>query len=391
MARKVVAMEAKLLAVLSAGLSVSVTELCAELGISRQSFYKYRRRFAEEGAAGLVERSRRPGRSPQLISVELEDEIVRLRKELPLDNGARTIAYHLARQGRWPVPSVATIHRALVRRGLVVAQPHKAPPSKGVRFEYPLPNGAWQIDATQWALVDGRQVWIMDILDDHSRLLVAAVACAQPSGDAAWEAFCAGTARWGVPARVMSDNGRCFTARFGPYGGEADFERDLRVLGVQHILSSPGHPQTCGKLERQHDTLKSWLRTKPRVRSLPGLQRQLDTYAEFYNHHRPHSALNGATPHERWTATPPDQPGPPTPLPTHAGIRRVDPNGRISWDNYRIAVGMQHAGSDLLVITRGNHVTIFNTHGLIDRRTIDPTRTYQPSGRPPGRPPKHPH
>src|SRR5436305_13955111 len=117
MARKVTAMETRLLAVFTAGLkSVSVSRLCAELGISRQTFYKYRRRFEEEGPVGLAERSRRPHRSPGMIPAVLEDEIVRLRKELPLDNGAQTIAYHLARAGL-PVPAVPTIHRALVRRG----------------------------------------------------------------------------------------------------------------------------------------------------------------------------------------------------------------------------------------------------------------------------------
>ena len=124
-------MEAKLRAVLSGGVSaVPVKDLCAELEISRQTFYKYKRRWQAEGPAGLVERSRRPHRSPGLMPVELEEEILRLRKSLPLDNGAQTIAYYLARTG-WAVPSVATIHRALVRRGMVVAQPHKRPRSRG--------------------------------------------------------------------------------------------------------------------------------------------------------------------------------------------------------------------------------------------------------------------
>jgi winged helix-turn helix protein len=106
MVRKVTAMETRLLAVFTAGLkSVSVSGLCAELGVSRQTFYKYRRRFVAEGPAGLAERSRRPHRSPGMIPAEVEDEIVRLRKELPLDNGAQTIGYHLARSG-WAVPSV---------------------------------------------------------------------------------------------------------------------------------------------------------------------------------------------------------------------------------------------------------------------------------------------
>src|SRR3954464_2269331 len=116
MAQKVVVMETKLRAVLAADLPVPVTQLCAELGISRQTFYKYKRRWDAEGPAGLVERSRRPHRSPTRIDAALEDEIVRLRRSLRVDNGAQAIAYQLARAG-WAVPAVATIHRALVRRG----------------------------------------------------------------------------------------------------------------------------------------------------------------------------------------------------------------------------------------------------------------------------------
>ena len=379
-------MEAKLLAVLSAQVPVSVSKLCAELGISRQTFYKYRRRFVVEGPAGLVERSRRPHRSPQLIDAVLEDEILRLRKTRESDNGALAIHYQLVRQGRRHVPSVATVHRVLVRRGQVVPQPQKAPPSKGIRFEYPAPNGAWQIDATQWALVDGQQVWIMDVLDDHSRLMIASLACHGPTGAAAWQAFCDGTTRWGLPARVMSDNGRCFTARFLHLGGEADFERDLRALGVQHILSSPGHPQTCGKIERQHQTVKGWLNSQPPARSLPELQHRLDDYLDHYNYQRPHSALVGATPHERWSATPPDGPGPPIELAPNSAIRRVDPDGKLPWNGYVIGIGQTLAGAELLIISRDHQLTIFGPTGLVERRTIDPTRRYQPSGRPPGRP-----
>jgi transposase InsO family protein len=390
MAQKELAMEAKLLAALTAEVSVPVSQLCAELGISRQSFYKYRRRFAEEGPGGLVERSRRPHRSPQLMDPALEDEIVRLRKSLPLDNGARTISYHLARRG-WPVPALSSIHRALVRRGLVVAQPHKAPSTKGHRFEYPLPNGAWQIDATCWALTSKREVWIMDIIDDHSRLMVSSLACHGPTSEAAWTALCDGIARYGLPARVMSDNGACFTARFRHDLGEAAFERDLRALGIQHLLSSPGHPQTCGKIERQHQTLKAWLGDRPRARNLAGLQHQLDDYLAFYNHDRPHSALRGATPAEAWTAKAPDVASPPIELPANAGIRRVGPNSRINWAGYEIGIGAHLRGHELLVIARDLDVAIFGNDGLIRRFTIDPTRTYQPSGRPVGRPPKRPH
>lgn len=381
-------METKLRAVFAAGLAgISTTDLCAELEISRQTFYKYKRRWEAEGPAGLVERSRRPHRSPGLISAELEDEIVRLRKTLPLDHGAQAIAYHLGRSG-WAVPAVSTIHRALVRRGLVIAAPQKRPRSAVRRFEWPRPNDAWQIDATRWALRSGREVWVMDVLDDHSRLVVAARACSGPTGDAAWDAFCDGTARHGVPAHVMSDNGVCFTGRLVS-GGEAAFERDLRALGVVHVRSSPGHPQTCGKIERFHQTLKRWLRKQPLARSHRQLQDQLDNFVAFYNHDRPHRALHGATPAERWHATEratarlaiPDVP--------HAGLYTVGANGIFGWGHHhRIGVGVEHAGQPVLVIARDDDIAVFGHDGLLRRFQLDRTRNYQPTGKPAGRKPK---
>ena len=370
-------METKLRAVMAAGFGgVTVSALCAELGISRQSFYKYRRRWEAEGPAGLVERSRRPAWSPALMSVELEEEIVRLRKTLPLDNGAQTIAYHLARAG-WQVPSVRTIHRALVRRGMVLAQPSKRPRSSWCRFEWPRPNDAWQIDATHWVLRSGREVWVMDILDDHSRLAIAARVCSGPTGDAAWSTFCEGTERHGVPAHVMSDNGTCFTGRFLS-GAEAAFERDLRSLGVSHIRSTPGHPQTCGKIERWHQTLKKWLRARPLARTSGELQRQLEDFVTFYNHDRPHRALHGDTPAERWAASERAGPGAPIDAIPNATLHRVQTNNLIAWGSHRIAVGPGLRGQQLLVIARGDDLAVFGPTGLIHRLTLDRSRNYQP-------------
>lgn len=381
-----VGMGTRLLAVLTADLkSIRVTELCQELGISRQTFYKYRRRFHAEGPAGLVEQSRRPHRSPNLMSAGLEDEIVRLRKELPLDRGAATIAYHLERAG-WPVPSVGTIHRALVRRGLVTPQPQKRPRSSYRRFEWPRPNDAWQIDATRWVLAGGREVWIMDLLDDHSRVAVAAQACGGPTTEAAWAAFCQAAGDWGVPAHVMSDNGPCFTGRLS--GGETDFERDLRALGVRHIPSSPHHPQTCGKLERFHQTLKGWLAGQSRAASPAELQAQLDTFLVFYNHHRPHRALRGATPAECWVASAPAGPGAPIPAPPRAGLRTVSSIGVIDWRGFQIGIGASLAGQRLVVIAHDDHLSIFGVGGLVRSLDLYLTRRYQPTGKPPGRPGK---
>lgn len=379
MAQKVVTMEDKLAAVFASAVGhVRVTALCAELGISRQTFYKYRRRWELEGVDGLQERSRRPHHCPAMTSVAVEDEIVRLRKTLPLDNGPQTIAYQLERTG-WQVPSIATIHRILTRRGQIIPQPAKRPRSSWHRFEWPAPNAAWQIDATHWSLADGTDAWIMDILDDHSRLLIAARACRSPTGDAAWAAFCDGVERYGTPAHVMGDNGTCFTAK-RLSGGEAAFERDLRLAGVVHITSTPGHPQTCGKIERFHQTLKKWLATQPAARSLDELQARLDTFAGYYNNQRPHRALHGATPTERWHATPVAHPGPPIADQPHASIHTVlTHNNVFSYGNHRIAVGPGHNGERVLVITRDDDLTVFGSTGIIRRLHLDRTRNYQPN------------
>lgn len=385
MAHKVVAMQAKLLAVLTAGLrGVRVTDLCAELGVSRQTFYKYRRRFEAEGPAGLVERSRAPRSSPQAISGEVEDEIVRLRKTLVIDNGAQMIAYQLRRSG-WPTPAVSTIHRVLVRRGLVTPQPHKRPKSAGRRFVWPQPNDAWQIDATLWALADGRDVWIMDVLDDHSRVLLAARACRGPTGAAAWEALCHAAGRWGLPAHVMSDNGACFTRRFEPGAARTDFERHLQALGICHLLSSPGHPQTCGKLERSHQTTKRWLLAQPAASSLAELQQQLDRWVEHYNHQRPHRALHGATPAQVWQASPRAQPGPPITDEPDGALRTVTKLGVVNYRQAIITVGRQRAHEPVVIISRGDDIALFGHDGLLRRITLQPGQRTYPIGNQPTR------
>lgn len=383
MAQTGVSMETKLLAVFSGGVPLKVTALCRELNISRQTLYKYRRRFQAEGPAGLVERSRRPHSSPRQVSAETEEAIVRLRKELPVDCGAQSIAYQLERGGQF-VPSVATIHRVLVRRGLVTPQPNKRPKVAWRRFEWPRPNDVWQIDATCWALSDGQTVWIMDVLDDHSRALVAARVDTGPTARIAWEAFTTAVQQWGLPAHVMNDNGSCFTGRLAK-NGAADFERMLRSLGIKQICSRPGHPQTCGKLERSHQTTKAWLRLQPPASSIDQLQDQLDRWREHDNRARPHKALAGRTPYERWAASPPATPGPAIAGPVRASVHSVHKAGHIGWSDYVIGIDCRLAGQRVLVVARDFDLAVYGQTGLLRRVTIDTTRRYQGTGIRPGR------
>jgi transposase len=153
----------------------SKSEVARDYRVSRRWVQELVRRYDAEGEAGLEPRSRRPRHSPQATPSAVEEQIVALRKTLVeqgLDAGAHTIAFHL-QQRHGHAPSPATIWRILVRRGFVTPQPHKRPKSSYVRFEADLPNERWQADLTHWALADATEVGILNVLDDHSRLLVA--------------------------------------------------------------------------------------------------------------------------------------------------------------------------------------------------------------------------
>ncbi|HEX2300623.1 MAG TPA: IS481 family transposase [Pseudonocardiaceae bacterium] len=376
-------METRLAMVLAGGLdAVSVTALCAELGLSRQTYYRLRRRYEAEGPAGLAPRSRRPHSCPGAVDPALELEIIRLRTDEGWPDpprGAASIADQLRRSGL-PCPAVSTIHRVLVRNGLVTPQPQKRPRASYTRFTYPDPNGCWQIHATRWELADGSEVWVMDVLDDHSRVVVAAHACPAPTTAAAQAAVCAGGQLWGLPARVLSDNGPCF----GGVGRAGDFVEGLAALGIQAVHARPFHPQTCGKIERFHQTLKRWLRTQPRAATLAGLQAQLDRFVQFYNHRRPHRALRGATPAEAWAARTPAGPAEePIAGPARVTLTRhtVTAGGVIYLGRTIIGLGRRLAGTALTAVRYGRRLLLLDGGHPVRALTLTDGQRYyrQPS------------
>jgi transposase InsO family protein len=367
---------------------VNVRALCRELDISPKTFYKWRKRFAEKGLDGLEELSRRPLRSPLATSVAMEDEIVRLRKELDglgVDAGAATIRWHLERSAE-SVPSVATIWRILVRRGFVVPEPKKRPKASYRRFEAPAPNEMWQMDFTHWELAGGAVVEIYNVIDDHSRLLVRSAVVKVANTQNAWETFCEGVDQWGLPVRCLTDNGLQFSGRL--HGFEVDFEIKLRERGVHKINSAPYHPQTCGKVERFHQTLKKWLRARPNARSMRKLQVQLDEFAHYYNEQRPHRALKGQTPLQRFGAnTAATGSGHPLLEPARRTTALVSSGGAVTSRPYDIGVGKQHAGKTATVIIDNGYATVLINNDLIRCLRLDPTCRYQPTGIPGGRRP----
>jgi transposase len=185
----------------------SKSEVAREYKVSRRWVQKLTARFDAEGEAGLEPRSRRPLTSPQRVSQELEEEIVALRKELAgqgLDAGAATIGYHLG-QRHGNSPATSTIWRILTRRGFVTPQPRKRPRGSYARFAADQPNERWQLDITHWPLADGTVAEILNIIDDHSRLITASAARRTFTSAAVITVFRAAAATWGLPASMLSD------------------------------------------------------------------------------------------------------------------------------------------------------------------------------------------
>ena len=209
MAQKVTAMDIRA-ATAFAGQIDNVSQFCRDQQISRQTFYKYRRRFGQNGLAGLQEQSRRPNSSPGQTPAAVEEAVLHQRKQLleqGLDHGPQSIVWALQRQNR-PVPSRSTVWRILTRHGLITAQPHKRPKSATTRFCFARPNQCWQSDWTCWHLADDTAVAIAGTLDDHSRYLTALQACGgQGTAELVWSVMLAGITECGVPAMSLSDNG----------------------------------------------------------------------------------------------------------------------------------------------------------------------------------------
>ena len=365
----------------------SAREVAAAHGVSKSWVYELLTRYRQGGEAGLAARSRRPKRSPTRIWDRFEDDIVRLRKEfveLGVDAGAETIRVHLARRyPDTPVPSISTIWRVLKAKGFVTPEPHKRPRSSYLRFTAELPNERWQMDVTHLTLADGTEVEILNVIDDHSRLCVASVARPVTRAIDVVTTFHQAAARYGYPASVLSDNGAIFTAE--ARHGVCVMESELLALGIRFTHSRAYHPQTCGKVERFHQTLKRYLAAHDPADTIPALQAQLDWFADYYNNVRPHRALDRRTPAAAFATRSKARPATtPLTVPPHCRIRQ----DKVSAGNitlryrsrlYHVAVGRRHERTRVLILVADRDVRILTLDGqLIRRLTLNPERAYQP-------------
>jgi transposase InsO family protein len=362
----------------------SVSELAAAHGVHRSWIYKLLARYREGGIEALAPRSRRPRSCTHATPEAVVQEIVALRNELVADGhdaGAVTIAYHLAKRVE-EVPSRATIWRILKREGLIVPQPQKRPRCSLIRFEADLPNETWQTDITHWQLAGGVHAEILNFIDDHSRLFLVSDAYPTTKAHDVVDSFHKAISLHGLPASLLSDNGAVFTA--SARHGKVLLQSELERLGIASKNSRPYHPQTCGKIERLHQTLKRYLAKQPTANSLPELQDQLDRFVHYYNDIRPHRALDGRTPLQAYNTRIKAKPTGPD-AKTHFRVRqdKVDKTGKVSLRYhsklYKIGLGRAHTGRTIKLLIADQHIRVIDLQGqLIRELTLDPTRNYQP-------------
>ena len=247
-----------------------------------------------------------------------------------------------------------------------------------------MPNERWQADITHWRLADGSEVEILNVIDDHSRFLVGSDARGVFKAADVVATFHQAAGTWGYPASLLTDNGAVFTAI--PRKGSCAIELETAAHGIRYLHSSPYHPQTCGKVERFHQTLKRFLAKQEPARDLEGLQGQLDAFGAYYNQVRPHRATRRRTPAEAFNARPKASPSlPPLKVPAHYRVRRdkVDITGVITLRHnsrlHHIGLGRRLTGTRVLALVDGLRIRVVTEDGeLLRELTLDPTRDYQP-------------
>lgn len=274
-------------------------ELCRRFGISAQTGYKWLARAASAEAEWYVDASRRPRQSPRRLTTAAEAAILAVRDAHPAW-GARKIACCLARAGQ-TVPATSTIHAVLARYERIA--PSDRPHQATGRFEYPAPNLMWQMDFKgKFAMAGASYCHALTVIDDHSRFLLCLTACANEQRLTVQPCLSDTFRRYGLPEALLVDNGTPWGD--GPGRSWTQLGVWLLKLGVDVIHSRPYHPQTRGKNERLHRTLKAEVLALNRFRDLPQAQRAFDQWRPIYNTVRPHEALGQQVPASRYAVSP---------------------------------------------------------------------------------------
>ncbi|MCI0555863.1 MAG: IS481 family transposase [Anaerolineae bacterium] len=313
--------------------NANIRALCREFGITPRTGYKWIKRYQEEGEHGLYDRSRRPQHSPFKSSVVMEEAVLKVRRAHPAWGG-RKIQWKLVQEGITS-PAASTI-TAILSRHEMLDPVERTKHSPMQRFEMAYPNQLWQMDFKgHFEMANGLLCHPLTVIDDHSRFLVGLKACPYQHSRAVREHLKDIFGCYGVPERMLMDNGAIWK------GFHTKLTSWLVRLGIQVVHGRIHHPQTQGKDERLHRTLKNELLTRQPFYDLNDCQSKFDVWRNSYNHERPHQALDMQIPSSRYQPSPRTFTGSFPPIEYEAGdiLRKTDCLGKLQYQGRKFRIG----------------------------------------------------
>ena len=278
----------------------TISEVAGAWSVSRRTMHRWLARYEAEGLEGLGDRSHRPEHCPHQMPAATEVMVLEMRRAHAYW-GARRIVFELARKHVDPLPSESAVYRCLVRASVIDPITRRRRRETWKRWERGAPMELWQLDVVHgFLLADGTSAKAVTGIDDHSRFCVLARLMAREGTQAVCDGFNSALKSYGVPAQVLTDNGKVFSGRSAQPPVEVLFDRICRENGIDHLLTLPRHPTTTGKIERFHRTLRGDFNTSQVFRNLKTAQEALDEWVTYYNTERPHQSLGDSTPDSRF-------------------------------------------------------------------------------------------
>jgi len=328
---------------------VSFKEICRRYGISRMQGYRLKERYRQGGEEAFKEKSKKPKYSPTKTCKELEQLVLEVREE-HWSWGGRKIYHYLKQNGQQEIPHPNTITDILRRAGLLYEWKLGGVKKASHRFEMKRANELWQMDFKGHFPLFDKQCHPLTVLDDYSRYAIVLEACANERQEVVREHLIKAFRRYGLPERINVDNG-------SPWGSsQLIYPTQIQIwlirLGIRLSHSRPFHPETNGKDERFHRTLKEEVLNLYTMRTLEESQRYFDQFREDYNTKRPHEALNYEVPAKRYQISPRAYPEqlPPIEYPVGDKVYQVNKqSGCIDFQRKQIYVGYAFKGEPIAV------------------------------------------
>ncbi len=322
---------------------IPFSHLCRHYKITRKTGYLLLKRYSKEGLTGLIPRSKKPLSSPTRTPIGVEEAIVNLRLKKPTW-GAKKILAFLKVGNKNNLPSRSTINEILKRHNLITIE-ESLKRKEFIRFEKESPNDLWQMDFKgHFQLLTKQTCYPLTIIDDHSRFSLSVTACANEQYLTVKTRLIQIFKQYGLPNQFNVDNGNPWgNSKLLPYTALTVW---LMQLGVRVSHSRPRHPQTNGKIERFHRTLKEDLISRYPMRSLSHAQKLFDKWRHEYNNIRPHEAIDMKVPMQKYVPSLKQFPDKLLPIEYHTGaiLRKVRGNGFIAYRNQEYLVGEAFKG-----------------------------------------------